>query len=236
MNEEKKPNKPLEDLKREISHLWKTMQELPNLLKLLSKRKRAEGLEKMSKDLKDAGVSEENIMLFRESMSILTEAWDNEKVLLQADSLLTGGLIAISIIILQALISLGKLDTPATVSIVALSISMPLSASFLFIRFVQRAYEINTYEWRIISILTSVSYIIGLIGITAAIWHASPLAGVVFLIVSISAIIFSVVYYGFASMRATYKKRKAATQEHGDQPDSTIITEAKKQSEEADEL
>lgn len=139
-------------------------------------------------------------------------------------SFLTGGLIAISIVILQALISLGKLDMPSTVSLVALSISMPLAASFLFIRFVQSAYGINTYEWRVISILTVVSYIIGFIGITAAIWHASPLAGVVFLIVGSIAFVFSMVYYVYASTRETYMKRKAAIQDNGDQPEKPEAT------------
>ncbi len=233
MVEKKKPTKHLERLKREMSYVVKAMQELPHISKVLSKRTRAEGLEKMSKPWKDSGVSEENIKLLREIISIMAEAGDDKKVAVQADSLLTGGLIAISIIILQALISLGKLDTPSTVSLVALSISMPLSASFLFIKFVQSAYGIDTNEWRIISILTLVSYIIGFIGITAAIWHASPLAGVVFLIVSCIAFVFSMVYYVYVSVKAMYIKRKAAPQDNGDQPGSTITTETKKQAEEA---
>ncbi len=233
MEEKKKPNKYLEGLKREISYIATALQEFPHISEVLSKPTRAEGLEKMSKNWKDRGVSEENIVLLREIISNMAEAGDNKMVAVQVDSLLTGGLIVISIVILQALISSGKLDTPSTLSLVALSISMPLAASFLFIRFVQSVYGINTYEWRMISILPLVSYIIGLIGITAAIWHASPLAGVVFLTVSSIAFVFSMAYYFFASVRATYLKRKAATQENGTQPGNPITTEATKQSEEA---
>ena len=234
MEEKKKPNKYLEGFKKEISYIATALKGFPHISEVLSKPTRAEGLEKMSKNWKDRGVSEENIVLLREIISSMAEAGDDKKVAIQVDSLLTGGLIVISIVILQALISSGKLDTPSTVSIVALSISMPLAASFLFTRFVQKAYEIFTYEWRIIGILTLVSYIIGFIGITAAIWHASTLAGVVFLIVSIIAIVFSMTYYVFASTRATYLKRKAAaTQDNGTQPGNPITTEAKKQSEEA---
>jgi len=226
--EEKKPKKYMENLKTEISYMSKTMREFPHLLKVLSKRKRAEGLEKMVKDMKAGGVTEENIKIFQELMSIMIEIYDDEKITRQVDGIITGGLIAISLIILQALISLGKLDTPSTVSVVALSISIPLCACFLFIRFVQSAYRINIHEWNIIiGTLTFGSYVIGFIGITAAIWHAYALAGIIFLIVSISAFVFSMVYYLFASVRSTYMKRKAATQDNGEQPDSDIGTEAK---------
>lgn len=59
MEEKKKTNKYLESLKKEISHIANAMQGLPHISEVLSKPTHAEGLEKMSKNWKDRGVSEE---------------------------------------------------------------------------------------------------------------------------------------------------------------------------------
>lgn len=160
-----------------------------------------------------------------------TEFTNNKALMLRADNLLVGGLIGINIVILQALISLGKPDTPALISLIMLSISIPTAAGFLFLRFIQQLYRITTYEWRVLKHMTTVSGISGYIGITFAIWHASWIAGVIFAITAFLVFWIVMFYFFIVGVRGVARERYVAAQAKSNQPSSPIATEAESKQE-----
>lgn len=177
-----------------------------------SKSSSAKTIEQIFTDLKDAGAKDEDIQSFKELLSIFDEHSKNKAIFVQADTFILGGLTAINIVILQALISLGKLDAPSVIALLALGISIPTAAGYLFIRFIQEKYHIETYEWRIISYIPFVAMFGGWIGITFAIWHALWLAGVIFLVTSFIIGGIGVLYFEFVGMREVGMKRSKTTQ------------------------
>lgn len=111
--------------------------------------------------------------------------WNNQVILY------CSGLIAISLITLQDYISIGIADIPILVSLIAFSIAIPLLAS----RIILAKWEIDCgYHnlWHYKNLLTT-STLFGascaLIGIAAAFWHVSWIAGVLFLVASIVSFI-----------------------------------------------
>ncbi len=133
-------------------------------------------------------------------MEQLMSFHDNERRLRDA------GLIAISIVILQVWISSGVHDVASLISLIAFSVSLPMlvfdllnTHNSLFFTKIDRYlddanssnYEppfkpIKTKRLYVISNVNMVTGMIGaVIGISTAIWHASWIAGLSFLIIGI---------------------------------------------------
>jgi len=102
-------------------------------------------------------------------------------------TLITSGLAGVNIIILQSFISGGKLDIPSTISVYALAIAIPMLAHFIV--------RINTVKslWSLLdnSKGTLIALIIGilssLVGLSAAFYHISWIACVIFVASSVAA-------------------------------------------------
>lgn len=97
------------------------------------------------------------------------------------DRLISGGLIGIGLLITQAFISLGTYDIPATISIFAFSIAIPFLAWNVLVR-TALANENKDPETKGTLFLFVTGIIASLIGIDAAFWHVSWIAGVLLLI------------------------------------------------------
>ena len=95
-------------------------------------------------------------------------------------NLYCSSLIGIGVIILQAFIPSVALDLTAYISVVAFSASMPLMAGTLLIINIQNKYPYTKYSEVLISTVV-ISSFCALIGLAAAIWHISWVAGGVFL-------------------------------------------------------
>jgi hypothetical protein len=96
------------------------------------------------------------------------------------DKLINSALVGIGLLITQAFISLGTLDIPATVSIFAFSLATPMLAFNVLVRNLLFRKKKNPGT-RATIFLWGVGVIASAIGIDAAFWHVSWIAGVLLL-------------------------------------------------------
>jgi hypothetical protein len=106
-----------------------------------------------------------------QSSSKQDENWDNP----EHEKLMAAGLVGFGLIIIQAFIPLGMVDIPVSVSILAFAVSIPLLAVYIFAVTISRKYYDNK--------ITYIPFFLGAasagVGITAAFWEASWIAGIV---------------------------------------------------------
>lgn len=101
-----------------------------------------------------------------------------------------GGLLAISLVILQGLLALYPLDIPASISVYTLSFSIPILACKILINTMRSRRIKNNPQVINQSTNTPMSetffFFIGIIttiiGIVAALWHSNCIAAVIFLL------------------------------------------------------
>lgn len=100
-------------------------------------------------------------------------------------TLVLSGLAGINIVILQGFISGGKLDIPSTISVYALAIAIPmLSLSIVKLNVASPPVLLNSMRNLIALILGIVS---SLVGLSAAFYHISWIACVIFVACSVAA-------------------------------------------------
>lgn len=101
------------------------------------------------------------------------------------------GLIAIILVILQDLISIRATDAPVLISLIAFSIALPaLSLNIVFYRLQNDdgCYDSTHIKKEdIVSYMDYTGVVCAVIGVSAAIWHASWIAGILFTFFSITA-------------------------------------------------
>lgn len=99
------------------------------------------------------------------------------------------GLAAVSLITLQVMLSLGTYDLFATISLIAFSVALPMLAStfinLMLIRTSKQTQRPRLALWFWITAITST-----LIGVDAAFWHASWIAGGMFVVMSLIGFLF----------------------------------------------
>jgi len=88
---------------------------------------------------------------------------------------LNGALFAITLVILQNLLSAGKLDTTQLFSLVLFVIALPLLAGFAYIDYMMLAAKVDAFKGNgdPALIIEYVGIVTDLAGITAAIWNVS---------------------------------------------------------------
>ncbi len=121
-----------------------------------------------------------------------TKITDNYRATRNLVSTWCAALIGISLIILQDYISIGITDSAVFISLIAFSLALPLLAGtiFYFGFELQNDYTLLRYRFTEITIITGA--LSALIGIDAALWHLTWIAGAVFIITLF------VVYLGIA--------------------------------------
>ncbi len=99
------------------------------------------------------------------------------------------GLAAVSLITLQVMLSLGTYDLVAKISLIAFSVALPMLAStfinLMLIRTSKHMQRPRLALWFWITAITST-----LIGVDAAFWHASWIAGGMFVVMSLIGLLF----------------------------------------------
>ena len=121
----------------------------------------------------------------------MTKQFDSEvKYSLRIEAQMLSGLIVISLIILQDLISLASLDLPAFISLIAFVLAIPFMAGGLLINRVENEKEHVRDSW-LVSGTIYIGLSLAIVGIAAIIWHISWIAGIAFLA---SLIIASIIY------------------------------------------
>jgi len=111
--------------------------------------------------------------------------YEVEKLTVNVTSLLFGGLIAVSLVVLPGFISAGALDIVELFSLSCLGLSLPVLAGGIVVNYVgiQLAPEGKTPGWASVLIWAAMS--IDLLGIAAALGHASWIPSILFVAASI---------------------------------------------------
>lgn len=92
-----------------------------------------------------------------------------------------GGLIAIGVVILQALISAQSLDLPLLISILAFAIALPLLAVMVLVNHAQASYRYASYP-KYLTVVILLGQGGAFIGVLAVFWHISWIAAILLLI------------------------------------------------------
>ena len=94
--------------------------------------------------------------------------------------LIYGGLIGIAVVIIQPFLAAASLDTAATISIIAFAVAVPLLAALILVNR-QEVFRGRQTSSVIVILAQSIGEAAACVGIVAAFWHISWVAGVCFL-------------------------------------------------------
>ena len=114
----------------------------------------------------------------------MTRIYELKEEWAQQTRAIFAGLIGIGVVIVQALIGINATDPPAVIAMLAFAIALPLLGTLVMINVVQAKYKYASYPFYL-----TFAYIVGqssaFVGVIAAFWHVSWIAGVLILISSL---------------------------------------------------
>ncbi|MGW6279876.1 hypothetical protein [Kribbella sp. NPDC055071] len=99
---------------------------------------------------------------------------------IRQSNLIYGGLAAAGLVVVQPFLSEDSLDLPATVCVIAFAVSIPLLAALLVLNR-QEEFRRRASKSPLVAVAKAVAQGSAFVGITAAFWHISTAAGIVFL-------------------------------------------------------
>jgi len=105
---------------------------------------------------------------------------------IRQSNLIYGGLAAAGLVVVQPFLTETSLDPSALVCVIAFAISIPLLAALLVLNW-QEAFRRRASKSPFVEVAKSVAQGAAFVGITAAFWHMSMVAGIVFLAMGIVA-------------------------------------------------
>jgi cation transport ATPase len=106
---------------------------------------------------------------------------------IRQSNLIYGGLTAAGLVMVQPFLTESSLDTSALVCVIAFAVSIPLLAALLMLNW-QEAYRRRASKSPFVEFAKSIAQGSAFVGITAAFWHMSLVAGIVFLAMGIVAL------------------------------------------------
>jgi hypothetical protein len=111
-------------------------------------------------------------------------------------NIVCGGLIAISLIILQDYVSSDKLDIPAYISMLALAISLPLLSGHILLNaiIIKHKFILANKKYASLMILYFIGSFCAVVGVAAAIWHVLWIAALIFVVITAAYFILQVKY------------------------------------------
>ena len=106
---------------------------------------------------------------------------------IRQSNLIYGGLAAAGLVVVQPFLSAESLDPSAMVCVIAFAVSIPLLAALLVLNR-QEAFRRRATKSTFVEVAKAVAQGSAFAGITAAFWHMSMVAGIVFLAMGFVAI------------------------------------------------
>ena len=106
---------------------------------------------------------------------------------IRQSNLIYGGLGAAGLVVVQPFLSVDSLDPSAMVCVIAFAVSIPLLAALLVLNR-QEAFRRRATKSPAVEVAKAVAQGSAFAGITAAFWHMSIVAGIVFLVVGFVAV------------------------------------------------
>lgn len=105
---------------------------------------------------------------------------------IRQSTLIYGGLAGVDLVVVQPFITEDPLDTSALVCVIAFAISIPLLAALLVLNW-QEAFRRQASTSALVEVGKSAAQGSAFVGIAAAFWHMSMVAGIVFIAMGIVA-------------------------------------------------
>jgi uncharacterized integral membrane protein len=106
---------------------------------------------------------------------------------IRQSNLIYGGLAAAGLVVVQPFLTAGPLDLPAMVCVIAFAVSIPLLAALLVLNR-QEAFRRQATKSPAVGVAKAVAQGSAFVGLTAAFWHISLVAGIVFLVMGFVAL------------------------------------------------
>ncbi|GAA3551130.1 hypothetical protein [Kribbella ginsengisoli] len=106
---------------------------------------------------------------------------------IRQSNLVYGGLAAAGLVVVQPFLTEDPLDLAATVCVVAFAVSIPLLAALLVLNR-QESFRRRTSTSALVGVAKAVAQGSAFVGLTAAFWHISLGAGIVFLVMGFVAV------------------------------------------------
>lgn len=115
-------------------------------------------------------------------------AGQHDEVLRQ-QNLMHGGLIAISIVMVQPFLTAAPevFDLSARICVIAFSVAIPLLAALMVVNS-QETYRRRLTPSRFVQVARAVAFSAGFTGVVAGFWHITPIAGVGILVAAMVAL------------------------------------------------
>ncbi len=111
----------------------------------------------------------------------MKQKYELKKEAIGESNAILAGLIGISVVILQALISVNAADPPAVIAVLAFAIALPVLGTLVMLNVVLARYRYASFP----AYLT-LAYILGegsaVVGVVAAFWHVTWVAGALILV------------------------------------------------------
>ncbi|RZT11888.1 hypothetical protein EV649_7543 [Kribbella sp. VKM Ac-2569] len=106
---------------------------------------------------------------------------------IRQSNLIYGGLAAAGLVVVQPFLTASPLDLTAKICVIAFAVSIPLLAALLVLNR-QEAFRRQVSRSRLVSVAKAVAEGSAFVGLTAAFWHISTIAGIAFLLVGFFAV------------------------------------------------
>ncbi|MFF0267294.1 hypothetical protein [Kribbella sp. NPDC004536] len=130
---------------------------------------------------------------------------------IRQSNLIYGGLGAAGLVAVQPFLTTSPLDLTATICVVAFAVAIPLLAALLVLNR-QEAFRRQVTRSRLVSVAKTLAEGASFVGLTAAFWHISLIAGLTFLVTTFFAVgVHSAGYTKLeydGSFRARFARRK----------------------------
>lgn len=99
---------------------------------------------------------------------------------IRQSNVIYGGLMAVGLVMIQAFLTASSLDISATVCVIAFAVSTPLLAALLLVNR-QEQFRRRVTPSRLVNVVKAIAQGSAFLGVAAAFWHMSWIAGVVLL-------------------------------------------------------
>jgi hypothetical protein len=155
------------------------------------------------------GTPKEMVALLKKLNRAREKARKDNAYYLSIDRYVTGAIAAVNLLLLQAFVSIGTPDTPSLITLLALAASLPLASGSLFYSFLKGQGKITSYGITH-NLLSFSAHTAGVTAIAAAIWHVSPIAGIVFLCFAIGVYALCTSFIMLSGIRMHWEHEVAA--------------------------
>jgi fatty acid desaturase len=106
---------------------------------------------------------------------------------IRQSNLIYGGLAAAGLVVVQPFLTSSPLNLSAKICVIAFAVSIPLLAALLVLNR-QEAFRHRATGSRLVSVAKAIAQGSAFVGIAAAFWHISMLAGIVFVLAGFFAV------------------------------------------------